>query len=272
MRIAAAYSYGYTINYSRLKQAAPPTTQEEGTLHFQSAGEALAEILAEDPRVVAFGEIHPQSPAQSITGIYTSEILPALAGGGITELVLEALFSDPTIEQDLVIFYKTGRLNEKETPALLANIELYTDADLIKSLLLKARELGIRVHPGGLSRETAQATIFRPDFSTRDELRLRAQSEITQNILHKINHLLDQGRRVAVFSGRRHNDIHPTPADSVNGVNFGTFLQERLGNAYFEVDLMRGNNIREPIEQEDVPQDGVNVIKDENSYTFVFPR
>jgi len=221
---------------------------------------------------VAFGEIHPQSPAQSITGIFTSEILPALAEGGITELVLEALFYDPTIEQDLVIFYKTGQLNEKETPALLANIELYTDADLIKSLLLKARELGIRVHPGGLSRETAQATIFQRDFSRREDLRLRAQGEITQNILHKINHLLEQGRRVAVFSGRRHNDIHPTPADSVNGVNFGTFLQERLGNAYFEVDLMRGNNIRSPIRPEDVPQDGVNIFQEDNSYTLVFPQ
>jgi hypothetical protein len=265
MRIAAAYSYGYAVYCSRLKQAAPST-------HFQSAGEVLEEILAEEPQVVAFGEIHPQSLGQSITGIFTDEILPALAEGGITELVLEALFYDPTIEQDLVIFYKTGRLNEKETPALLANIELYTDEDLIKSLLFKARELGIRVHPGGLSRETAQATIFRPDFSTRDELRLRAQSEITQNILHKINHLLDQGRRVAVFSGRRHNDIHPTPADSVNGVNFGTFLQERLGNAYFEVDLMRGNNIRSPIRPEDVPQDGVNIFQEDNSYTLVFPQ
>ena len=265
MRIAAAYSYGYAVHFSRLKQAAPPT-------HFQSAGDVLEEILAEEPQVVAFGEIHPQSPAQSITGIFTSEILPALAEGGITELVLEALFYDPTIEQDLVIFYKTGQLNEKETPALLANIELYTDADLIKSLLLKARELGIRVHPGGLSRETAQATIFQRDFSRREDLRLRAQGEITQNILHKINHLLEQGRRVAVFSGRRHNDIHPTPADSVNGVNFGTFLQERLGNAYFEVDLMRGNNIRSPIRPEDVPQDGVNIFQEDNSYTLVFPQ
>jgi len=265
MRIAAAYSYGYAVHFPRLKQAAPPT-------HFQSAGDVLEEILAEEPQVVAFGEIHPQSPAQSITGIFTSEILPALAEGGITELVLEALFYDPTIEQDLVIFYKTGRLNEKETPALLANIELYTDADLIKSLLLKARELGIRVHPGGLSRETAQATIFQRDFSRREDLRLRAQGEITQNILHKINHLLEQGRRVAVFSGRRHNDIHPTPADSVNGVNFGTFLQERLGNAYFEVDLMRGNNIRSPIRPEDVPQDGVNIFQEDNSYTLVFPQ
>lgn len=272
MRIAAAYSYSYVMPFSRLKQAAIPSGQAKEPLHFQSTGEALAEVFAQEARVVAFGEIHPQNLAQSITGIFTSEILPTLAEAGITELVLEAIFSDPAIEEELDKFYRTGCLNDKETPTLLSNINIYVDAGQIKDLLYKARELGIRVHPGGLSRETAQATIFQPDFKRRDDLRLRAQSEITQNILHKINHLLDQGRRIAVLSGRRHNDIHPTPADSVNGVNFGTFLQERLGNAYFEVDLMRGNNIRDPIRPADVPLDGVNVFKEDNSYTLVFPQ
>ncbi|MBI5699221.1 hypothetical protein HZC35_02780 [Candidatus Saganbacteria bacterium] len=271
MRIAAANSYGFAVYGARLKQVAAPPL-EEGLLHFQSAGEVVEDILADDPQVIAFGEIHPRRLNQSMVGVFTAEILPSLAESGITDLVLEILFYDPAIEKNLAIFYKTGRLNSKETPALLANINLYVEACEIKELLYRARELGIRIRPGGLSPETAEETILQPDFSARDDLRLRAIGEITRHSLAHINFLLDQGRRIAVYSGRRHNDIHPSPADQVNGVNYGMSLSERLGEAYFEVDLMRGNNIRDPIQSDDVPQDGVNVLQDGNSYTLVFPQ
>lgn len=272
MRIAAAYSYGYAVNYSRLKQAVTPAPQPEGFLRFLSADEVIEDILVSEPQVIAFGEIHPQNPSQSVTGIFVQDILPALAEGGITELVLEALFYDPAIEADLEKFYKTGRLNEKETPALLVNINLWVDAEQFKAILRQARELGIRIHPSGLSRKTANATIFLSDFSARDDLRLWATGEITRHSLAQIDLLLRRGRRVAVYSGRRHNDIHPSPADQANGVNYGAGLAARLGEAYVEVDLMRGNNIRSPIVPEDVPAEGVNVLQDGNSYTLVFPQ
>jgi hypothetical protein len=271
MRIAAANSYGFAVYGTRLKQVAAPPLEED-IFHFQSAGEVMEDILADDPQVIAFGEIHPRRLNQSMTGVFTAEILPSLAEAGITELVLEILFYDPAIEKDLDCFFKTGRLNSKETPDLLANINLYVEACQIKELLYRARELGVRIRPGGLSPETAEETILQPDFSARDDLRLRALREITKHSLEQINRQLDCGRRVAVYSGRRHNDIHPSPADQINGASYGTALSERLGEAYFEVDLMRGNNIRDPIRPEDVPQDGVNVFQEDNSYTLVFPQ
>ncbi|MFA4905847.1 MAG: hypothetical protein WC645_05025 [Candidatus Margulisiibacteriota bacterium] len=271
MRVAVANSYGFAVYSTRLKQVAAPSIEED-ILHFQSAGEVMEDILADNPRVIAFGEIHPRRLNQSMTGVFTAEILPSLAEAGITELVLEVLFCDPAIEKNLNSFYKTGRLNAKETPDLLANIELYVEACEIKELLYRARELGVRIRPGGLSPETAEETIFQPDFSARNDLRLRALQEITQHSLEQINRQLDYGRRVAVYSGRRHNDINPSSADLINGASYGTTLSERLGDAYFEVDLMLGNNIRDPIQSEDVPQDGVNVLQDGNSYTLVFPQ
>jgi len=254
-----------------------PITRE-GVTHFSSGAALIQGILESGPQVLAFSEIHPRNPSQSPMPFFAEEILPSIAASGKNALIIEHLFCDDAIERDLARFYETGEITAEDTPDLFYNVNLYSYHEELVELLCRARELRIRIIPGGLSRQTAEETILKPDFEERPDLELRARAEIMRNTLAQVRRILESNQtaeepeRVIVYSGRRHNDINP-PGVSLNpDMNYGAVLAERLGEAYYEIDLMSPYLIRLPMLSEDIPASGVNIIKNGNSYTVLFPR
>jgi hypothetical protein len=258
------------------------TKSETDYTNYSTVSELILNILRESPRIIAFGEIHPfVGDPKNTLEVFTAEILPQLAESGITELIVEQIFSDPQVEEDLAKFYETGALNSEDTPALYSNLTQYHDSEDLIDLLLKARELGVRVHPGGVSFETAEETVFQPDFTDREDLHARARAEITRNILERATQLVVRGKRIAIYSGLSHNDIHPTRSQVARNLNFGRALAERVGDGYYEVDLVLpyslgmeevSSQVRVENTERMIPESGVNVVERGNSYTVFFPR
>jgi hypothetical protein len=256
-----------------------PTTRTTAVTQAASSTLIINEIMAMNPRVVAFGEIHPERGAVYTPTVarFTREILPSLSRGGIQDLVLEAIPNDPIVEQELNLFFRTGHLNSRQTPQLMQSIQGVDMSSYIQ-LLYTCRTLGIRIHGGGANIAQAEATIRRSDYLERRDLSTLAARYIRDNTLQAANRLLDQGRRIAIYSGHIHNNRFPTQAEIDRGTNFGVSLSQRMqreGNRYFEVDLIlpyRQHHIPIPNWRSLLPRSGVTAIRRGNSYSLLYPR
>jgi hypothetical protein len=244
-----------------------------------SSTAVINEIMAMNPSIVAFGEIHAERGAVYTPTVarFTREILPALARGGIQDLVLETIPLDPIVEQELDLFYRTGHLNSRQTPQLILSIQGVDMSSYIQ-LLHTCRSLGIRLHGGGANIAQAETSIRRSDYLQRRELNALAARYIRDNTLQAANRLLDQGHRIAIYSGYIHNNRFPTRLEIDRGTNFGAALSQRMrreGGSYIEVDLILPYRLRHipiPNWQSLLPRSGITTIRRGNSYTLLYPR
>ena len=289
MRIAATlpyYIYSAKLASKQLTETptTPPTTPSAETpVHYDSTAAAVRALLADaDPRVIAFGEFHPctDPPAYTTAKAYfAEEVLPALKDEGIMDLIVEQILNDPAIIAELDAFYNDSTLaiSQTTTPTLWKTFEYYIDRqDLIK-MLNKARELGIRVHPGGMTLAQAAETIHNSEYNSsnralRDELHLRAWNYTDAAGRAAVDHFLEGTGRVAIYNGaKHHNLISPRIFESEGGTNYGEYLSQRLGQDYMEVELYPVDGLRTltpfrqeyhgvPNLQEVTPENGVNLL------------
>jgi hypothetical protein len=282
MRIEHVYSgpSNYSINGQQIccLGQQPASGGEEITIAASST-EVINSVLRLNPSVIAFGEIHPANDSYTPTITrFAREILPTLASHGIRDLILEALPNDPVVETELASFYRTGLLSRQQTPQLWASIQ-GVDREGYRQLLFSARRLGVRIHGGGASISQAYATIRRRDYLQRDDLQALAVRYIRDNTLSKANQLLDQGRRIAIYSGFLHNNLTLSQEDISRSRSFGPQLAARatrdLGR-YIEFDLILpysfpNHYIDLANWQELLPQRGVTSIRRGDSYLLLYP-
>ena len=282
MRIEHVYSgpSNYSINGRQVCcLCQQPAAGGEEITAAASSTEVITSILRLNPSVIAFGEIHPSSDSYTPTITrFTREILPALASHGIRDLILEAIPNDPVLDTELDSFYRTGLLSRQHTPQLWASIQ-GVDREGYRQLLFSARRLGVRIHGGGVTISQADATIRRRDYLQRDDLQALAVRYIRDNTLSKANQLLDQGRRIAIYSGFLHNNLTLTQEDISRGRSFGPQLSARTARdrgRYIEFDLILPYSFPDhyidiPNWQEMLPQRGVTSIRRGDSYLLLYP-
>jgi len=289
MQILPVMNYPTLLAKTKWKQTVPaeepsPSSPSTGTVtNYPSLSAAVQPILAQHPQVIAFGEFHPEwgFTYQSTIARFTEEVLPQLATEGICHLLFERILTDPVIEAELETFYSTNcEIDQEHTPTLLKYIEYADQQDVIK-LLKKARELGIRIHPGGMSIEQALETIKNENYLNSSALRARAACYAGIALKNAVKNLLGQNQeiRLAVYSGLPHNNINPLPGQVENGINFGQELSQTLGEKYIEVDLVLPVDnttvdlfVRIPNWRDYIPPEGVTAVQNGRSYTLFFPR
>jgi len=284
MRIAATlpyYIYSAKLASKQLTETptTPPTTPSAETpVHYDSTAAAVRALLADaDPRVIAFGEFHPctDPPAYTTAKAYfAEEVLPALKDEGIMDLIVEQILNDPAIIAELDAFYNDSTLaiSQTTTPTLWRTFEFYIDRQDLISLLNKARELGIRVHPGGMTLAQAAETIHNPRYNHSTELHLRAWDYTDAAGRAAVDRFLEGTGRVAIYNGaKHHNLISPRILENEGGTNYGEYLSQRLGQDYMEVELYPVDGLRAltpfsqeyhgvPNLQELIPETGVNLL------------
>lgn len=262
----------------------PPSPPAETATHYPSLAEAVQPILALHPQVIAFGEFHPSNGYDYRTAkvAFAEEILPLLAQEGIKNLIIEQILNDPMIISELDRFYKTGKLGADATPLLWSTFEHYTDRDDLIKILIAARKLGIRIHPGGMTLAQAQETIFRDNWCCNSEIQLRGWHYAEQAARSQIKNLLKEGVRFAIYNGVKHHNLvaeHVTEAEG--GTNYGEYLSQTLGNKYSEVELYPVGGLETlpehilkmwgvPDWEELIPEKGVNLIERSSGHILIY--
>jgi len=193
-------------------------------------------ILATNrPTIISFGELHHDgnSKQRSTIETFTAQALPALAQHGFADLVIEFLRSDPEIIADLIRFYNyQTELTIQDTPHLyrLINYPMHKGA---LNLLIRCRQLGIKPHPGGPTLTELQ----QPDIQAElccNRLWTKTIQLYNNRLTNAILRIAHKGRRVASFSGLRHNDVDR----SLRQGSFGALFAKHFGRKYVEIDLV----------------------------------
>jgi hypothetical protein len=231
------------------KQDAQPTP--ETPVHYDSTAAAVRALLADaDPRVIAFGEFHPctDPPAYKTAKAYfAEEVLPVLKEEGITDLIVEQILNDPKIIEELDAFYndKTLAIGPLTTPTLWHTFGYYVHKEDLINLLNKARDLGIRLIPGGMTHEEADKTIHRTDYQYRTDLRLLAWNYTEIAVKAAIDQLLEGEGRFAIYGGsKHHNYVSSRIGEREGGTNYGEYLAGRLNDDYMEIELFPVDGLR----------------------------
>lgn len=236
----------------------------------------LQALFKKDPQVIFFGELHKTEPEnyQPTLEHFAQEILPRLAKRGFTDLILEYIPDDPIIEKELEEFYKTGILDETTAPRLLGLISAFNYC-AIRETLIKARELGIRVHGAYLNLEEINERI-------RSGNSAAAAGLITRHMLVQINELHQSGRKYIIYGGLAHNDLD-VDSEEMRDINVGLYLDQLYSGRYFEVDLVVPESLADFTPEERsyvvppnwrklIPVRGITVIQHANSYLLFFPQ
>ena len=236
---------------------------------------AIKSIFSNQPKMVAFGEIHKNDKLsyKSTAAHFAEDILPHLPDHGIKDLVVGFLPDDAVIDAELEIFMKRGTLG-LDTPNMF---DWMDGPDLCGKLaILKvARAKGIRVYGGHLSLTEA------PDpykvSSMYDSDPEKFADLVRQHTAQKAQAVLDQGKAVATFGGMRHNNHDPLKEDAQ--ASYGDEFAAQLGNKYVEVDLLvpeLSEGVPEQIAvagwEKQIPAEGITSIQQGQRFLIIFPK
>lgn len=287
MRIASSLPY-YIYNAKlAFKQDAETTPPPETPVHYDSTAAAIRDLLDDaDPRVIAFGEFHPCADPpgyKTAKAYFAEEVLPVLKDEGITDLIIEQILNDPAIIAELDAFYidKTLVIGETSTPTLWKTFKFYINQQDLINILNKARELGIRVHPGGMTLEQAAETIHNPCYDRSIDLHFRAWSYTESAGKAAADRLLEGGGRFAIYGGsKHHNYVSCRIGEREGGTNYGEYLAGRLNGDYMEIEIFPVDGLRTQnpniLEffgvsnwQELVPEAGVNLLNRGQSHILI---
>jgi hypothetical protein len=148
----------------------------------------------------------------------------------------------------------------------------------------QARDLGIRIHSGGVDLSNIYYTLWHPGFLASPQRLLQARMEIARNSRDRIMSLVNEGKKVASLNGTLHNDLYPTqksgPASFGKGLNAlfpGRFVEVDLvvpelsakNKAYTDLPLSAQCNW-----ESFIPSSGVNLVSEAgpNSYLLYWPK
>jgi len=234
--------------------------------HFKDIRSAVASILNDNVKVVAFGEIHKEEASNlpSTLHHFSKNIMPLLAENGITNIVLEHLPSGKKAHSEFKAFGKTHKLG----PFLKDWFAYHADYCGVIVAFEQAHALGISLHGGNASGEKE----YNANLTRRAQL-------INQRTLAVIYSLLKKKKRVAAYTGALHNNIKPKAGKEDQ--SFGHILRKELGKGYVEVDIYLPDLF--PAVEDGylglwgmtppVPDEGVNLINIKNGrYVLILPR
>jgi hypothetical protein len=237
-----------TYFFKQTAPIAPPAETAgaagEETTHFSSVGEAVRSALADsDPRVIVFGEIHPMygSRVGLPKAYFADEVLPVLRDEGILDVTVEQIRNDPAIERELDYFYETGRFGSISTPTLWQTVNIFSDWRELVHMLFRARALGIRIHPGGITMAQAEETIERDDCYTNVELGHKIWRYFEEAGRGAADRMLATGRRFAMYNGMMHHEFVANRVSEEmpeSDTNYGEYLAQTLGDEYAEFEFL----------------------------------
>lgn len=222
-----------------------------GSSYKKDIGEVVEYIIQKTaPQIISFGEFHTDcelstnsdSKYRSTMEVFAEKVLPQLKKYGFNDLVLEFLVNEPALLQDLENFYTKGiDITRETTPVLYGMCEI-CELKGLKELLIKARLLGIRIHPGGPSLRELHSPEIMQERADRGKDWLPITSKLTSDTLQKKTlELVRLGKKVAVYNGLWHNDIEADVPES----SFGDDFSLEFENRYVEVDLVSRQRLHE---------------------------
>jgi hypothetical protein len=193
-----------------------------------SVAAAVEALLARQPRVVAFGELHQTSATLGVPSSlkhFTDELLAVLAPRA-SDLVVETWVTQG----------KCGKTEE----AVVADVARTTERPAqteneVLTLIQRARAAGIKPHILGIACREYEA-IYRKDGVDYEAL-LRLTSEKLESGVREVlgRPGARDDRAVVVYGGALHNDLAPPPG--MSAFAFGESLSRTVGGKYLEIDL-----------------------------------
>ena len=193
---------------------------------------AIRELVKDDVRVVAFGELHQRADrvtaARSALARFAEEVLPVIAER-TSDLVIETWLFDK----------RCGAEAQQATAQVEATMQRPPETKSeLASLVERARAAGVQPHamrvtcddwakvapPGGEIDYEAMLTLI-----TRELGRIA-----TQAVAHRDKEAAPR-RLVAVYGGALHNDLHPI--DGLADWSFAAAVDAAAPRAYLEIDL-----------------------------------
>jgi hypothetical protein len=257
-----------------LLAAKPAALPEPRARAIPSVNGAIEELLARQPRVVAFGEIHQTTASLKVPSSlkhFEDEILSVVAPRA-SDLVVETWVTE-------------GKCGKTEQ-AVMKDVHKTTQRpvqteDEVVTLIKRAKAAGVKPHILSVSCKEYEA-IYQGKQVDYDAL-LRMTSEKLEagvrEVLGKPG--TPANRAVVVYGGALHNDL--APAEGLAAYTFGESLSKTTGGKYLEIDLY----VPEYVEKQKTlraepwyrvykkvarPGQAVMIERSLDSYVIVFPK
>jgi hypothetical protein len=193
---------------------------------------AIRELVKDDVRVVAFGELHQRADrataARSALARFSDEVLPVIAER-TSDLVIETWLFDK----------RCGEQAQKATAQVEATMQRPPETKSeLGALVERARAAGVQPHAMRVTCDD-WSKVAPPgqeiDYEAMLSLVTRELGRIaTQAVAHRDKEQAAR-RLVAVYGGALHNDLHPI--DGLADWSFAQTVDGAAPGAYLEVDL-----------------------------------
>jgi len=263
------------VLYLVLLVAKPAALPELRAKAIPSVNGAIEELLARQPRVVAFGEIHQTTASLKVPSSlkhFEDELLQVVAPRA-SDLIVETWVTE-------------GKCGKTEK-AVMKDVRKTTERpvqteDEVVTLIKRAKEAGVKPHILSVSCKEYE-TIYQGKQVDYDAL-LRMTSEKLEAGVRDV--LARPGaapadRAVVVYGGALHNDL--APAEGLSAYAFGESLSKTLGGKYLEIDLyvpeyvekqktLRAEPWYRAYKKAARPGRAVMIERSLDSYVIVFPK
>lgn len=197
-----------------------------------SAADALAVVLAREPRVLGVGELHQQEgrrTPRTTLQVFTDELLPLLAPR-TTDLVLETWVLDGTCGEVEEVVATEVPAETRRPPE--------TEDDLVRAAR-RARELGVTPHHLTFTCDDYAAVLGDEGSVDLGRLMRRVTDGLRALALEG---LATDDARVVLYGGGIHNDRQARPG--FEEYVYGADVAAQGGAAYVELDLYHPDLVR----------------------------
>ncbi|MSP61334.1 MAG: hypothetical protein EXR72_13515 [Myxococcales bacterium] len=260
--------------------AAPPKGSPPEARSIAAAADGLREVLAQRPRVIAFGEYHQKkgaSAARSSIRRFTDELLPLLPGQA-SDLIVETWVTE-------------GNCGEKEKQVVAEVQETTRRPEVTESevvtLIKRAKAAGITPHILKLTCDEYQDLLGGGTAGEKGKevdyakLLFLVNRKLAEKIDELVAARADPAKAIAVYGGALHNDLYPR--SELREFVFGPSVHRKVAGRYREVDLfvpeyieadegMKREAWYAPYRKQAKPGKAVLVRRRPDSWIIVFPR
>lgn len=202
---------------------------------FEDAESAFDFVLRSRPRVLAIGEAHAQSDSQtaSTTRRFMDTLLPRLAPRAsdlVIELWVQSGSCGKPVEQQVA----------RQQRAVTAPQAESNQGEFVE---LGHRAKALRIQPHALVPTCEQHEKIANAGPNDVEEMLRMLARVTARDLEVLHARREPERLLVAYGGALHNDLHPRPGREA--FSFGPELSRLTGGRYVELDLIRGEQIKD---------------------------
>jgi len=212
-----------------LLAAKPAGLPEPRARAIPSVSGAIEELMARQPRVVAFGEIHQTTASLKVPSSlkhFEDELLPVVAPRA-SDLIVETWVND-------------GKCGKTEK-AVIKDVQKTTERpvqteDEVVTLIQRAKAAGVKPHILTMSCKEYESVYQGKQVDYDAFLRLTSDKVEAgvREVLGKPGAASPE-RAVIVYGGALHNDL--TPPEGMSAYAYGESLSKTVGGKYLEIDL-----------------------------------